>query len=233
MDWVFKYNGLVFFLKWLILRIRELWWSHGDRFLVVSWPSTGSLRRCLRPVISSSAVRLARKLKLGLWIGAEVQRTWTRGVASYIEITEHPFCVNHAECLCVMFGKRVKLKIHVEMIEANAFRTCATSCSLFRSERLSNDIDTVQGCCDLRLPCPGICGRQATSEIAAPAKQCSPHDGELSKAHIEPRFAYDFQTSEHVSARYTVVQAASRSVTKSWEWKLSPNWSTETPQHGR
>jgi hypothetical protein len=36
-------------------------------------------------------------------------------------MTGHPVCVNQAEYLCVMFGKRVKLKIHIEIIEANAF----------------------------------------------------------------------------------------------------------------
>ena len=166
-----------------------MWCSHSDQLLVVSWPSTRRLRRCLRPVISSSAVQLTRKLKLGLSIGAEGQRTWTGGVASYIEMMEHPVCVNRAEYLCVMFGKWVTLKIHIEMIEANAFRTCATSCSVFRSDQPNSDIDTVQGChlaCnDLYLPCPGICCRQA-SEIAAPSKRCSPHDGKLSKVHIEP-----------------------------------------------
>jgi hypothetical protein len=54
-------------------------------------------------------------------------------------------------------------------------------------------------------------------KFAAPAKRCSPHDGKLSKAHIETRFACGFQTSEPVSARYTVVQVASRSVTELWE----------------
>lgn len=35
--------------------------------------------------------------------------------------------------LCLTFDERVTLKIHIEMIEANAFRTSATSCSVFRS----------------------------------------------------------------------------------------------------
>jgi len=69
-------------------------------------------------------------------------------------------------------------------------------------------------------------------KFAAPARRCSPHDGKLSKAHIETRFACGSQTSEPMSARYTVVKAASRSVMKSWEWKCSPNWSKQPPNTG-
>jgi len=55
----------------------------------------------------------------------------TRGVASYIEMTGNPVCVKHAEYLCVTFGKRVTLKIYIEMIKANAFRTYALQAALY------------------------------------------------------------------------------------------------------
>ena len=122
--------------------------------------SSSSYHGCLHPMISYSVIWLARKLKLGLSIGAQEQRIWTRGFASYIEMTGHPVCVKHAEYLCVTFGKKVILKIHIEMIQSQRPQNvCAASCSVFRSERPSNDIDVVQGChlvCyDLRLPLPG------------------------------------------------------------------------------
>jgi hypothetical protein len=43
------------------------------------------------------------------------------------------------------------------------------------------------------LPRLGVCSRRPSTEIAAPAKQCSPHHWKCSKAHNDSRFAYGFQ----------------------------------------
>jgi hypothetical protein len=47
-----------------------------------------------------------------------------------------PF-VNHAKYLGVIFDKRITWRLHIEIIEANAFRTFIRNYSLFRSERSS------------------------------------------------------------------------------------------------
>jgi hypothetical protein len=50
-----------------------------------------------------------------------------------------PF-VNSAKYLGVIFDKKVTWRLHIEMIEAKAFRTCSSLYSLFKSERLSANI---------------------------------------------------------------------------------------------
>jgi hypothetical protein len=50
-----------------------------------------------------------------------------------------PF-VNSAKYLDVIFDRRVTWKLHIEMIEAKAFRTFIRAYSLFKSERLSAKI---------------------------------------------------------------------------------------------
>jgi hypothetical protein len=50
-----------------------------------------------------------------------------------------PF-VNHVKYLGVVFDKRIKWRLHLEMIEAKAFRTCIRLYSLLKSERLSTHI---------------------------------------------------------------------------------------------
>jgi hypothetical protein len=42
---------------------------------------------------------------------------------------------------------------------------------------------------------PGVCGRHPCNEIAAPAKQGSPHHWQFSKAHTGSRFAIGFEPS--------------------------------------
>jgi hypothetical protein len=46
--------------------------------------------------------------------------------------------VNHVKDLGVIFNKRIMWRLHIEMIEAKAFRTFIRICSLIRSEPLSN-----------------------------------------------------------------------------------------------
>jgi hypothetical protein len=50
-----------------------------------------------------------------------------------------PF-VSHVKYLCVIFNKRITWRLHIEMIEAKAFRTFSRIYSLFKSERLSANI---------------------------------------------------------------------------------------------
>jgi hypothetical protein len=59
-----------------------------------------------------------------------------------------------------------------------------------------------------------VCGRQPSTEIAAPAKQSSPHHWKFSKAHTGSRTAPGFQTSVYILYN-KIMQATSRSHTKS------------------
>jgi hypothetical protein len=45
----------------------------------------------------------------------------------------------------------------------------------------------------------GVCSRQPSTEIAAPAKQTSPHHWKFSKAHTGSRFAHGFQSFIYIS----------------------------------
>jgi hypothetical protein len=49
---------------------------------------------------------------------------------------------------------------------------------------------------DLRFPRLRISGRHLPCEIAAPAKQGSPHDWKFSKARTGSRFAHNFQYTQ-------------------------------------
>jgi hypothetical protein len=51
-----------------------------------------------------------------------------------------PF-VNHVKYLGVIFDTRIAWRQHIEMIEAKAFRTFIRISSLFKSERLSANIE--------------------------------------------------------------------------------------------
>jgi hypothetical protein len=50
-----------------------------------------------------------------------------------------PF-INHVKYLCVIFDKRITWRLHIEMVEAKAFRTFVRIYSLLKSERLSANI---------------------------------------------------------------------------------------------
>jgi hypothetical protein len=48
--------------------------------------------------------------------------------------------VDHVKYLGVIFDKRITWRLHIEMIEAKAFRTFIRICSLFKYERLNANI---------------------------------------------------------------------------------------------
>jgi hypothetical protein len=79
------------------------------------------------------------------------------------------------------------------------------------------------------LPSLWVCGRQPSTEIAAPAKQSSPHHWKFSKAHTDSRFAHGFQASVHIWLCNKIMQATSISHTKSWKCKCSQHWTRWAP----
>jgi hypothetical protein len=70
--------------------------------------------------------------------------------------------------------------------------------------------------------------REFAADIAAPAKRSSPHHWKFSKAHTGLRFAYGFRLP-HIYIYIKIMQAASRSHTKSWKCKCSQHWTRLTP----
>jgi hypothetical protein len=98
------------------------------------------------------------------------------------------------------------------MIEAKAFRTFIRIDSLFRSERLSANMKLTLHKALIRSVMTYAC---SAWELAAPVKQDSPHHRTFSKVHTGPRFAHDFQHSVCTRLYDKIMQATSRSHTKS------------------
>jgi hypothetical protein len=107
------------------------------------------------------------------------------------------------------------------MIEAKAFITFITICSLFKSEHLSANIKlTLHKCTDriskdLCLPRLGISGRHLPLKIAATTKQGFLHQWKFSKVHTSQRFAHSFQPFICIQLYNKIVQETSRGHTKS------------------
>jgi hypothetical protein len=96
------------------------------------------------------------------------------------------------------------MEIHLETIEAKAFRTFFQSYFLFRSRRLS------------AIPVPsGNLQQTPIFETESPAKQGSPYHLLYRKAHSGMQFKYDFQNSVSVLFHHTIMQAGNRSHKKS------------------
>jgi hypothetical protein len=107
-------------------------------------------------------------------------------------------------------------RLHTEMTEAKAFRTY----SLFKSERLSTNIILTLHKALTRSVIIYTC---PASELAADTypiklrclqKKFSAH-WKLSKVHTGPQFAHDFRPSVFMRLYNKIVQATSRSHTKS------------------
>jgi hypothetical protein len=101
--------------------------------------------------------------------------------------------------LGVIFDKRITWRLHIEIIEAKTLRTFIRIHPLFKSERLSANIElTLHKALirsDLRLSRLGISGWRLPLKIAAHAKQGSAHHWKFSKEYTGPRFVHSFQTS--------------------------------------
>jgi hypothetical protein len=78
--------------------------------------------------------------------------------------------------LGVIFDKRMTWRLHIEMIEAKAFRTLIRTYSLFKSERLSANIKLtlykalIQSVMTYACPAWEFAAESKFIEIAAPAK---------------------------------------------------------------
>jgi hypothetical protein len=156
---------------------------------------------------------------------------WIRPPESLLTLNGHniPF-VNCVKYLGVIFDKKITWRPHIEMIKAKAFRTFIRIYSLFKSEQLSANIKLTLHkalhyfCNDLCLSCMGISVRYPSNEIAAPAKQGTPHHWQSSKAHTGSRNAHGFPPVVRVWLYNKIMQAISKSHSTSWSWKCSQYW---------
>jgi hypothetical protein len=108
-----------------------------------------------------------------------------------------PF-VNNVKYLGVIFHKRITWRLHIEMIEAKAFRTFFRIYSLFKSERLSANIKLTLHKALIRSVLTYAC---PTWEFAANVhllklhclQNGSPQHLKFAKAHSGP-YVYDYMT---------------------------------------
>jgi hypothetical protein len=103
-----------------------------------------------------------------------------------------PF-VNHVKYLGVIFDKRITWTLHMEMIEAKAFRTFIRIYSLFKIEHLSYNIKVTLIKALIMSVMTYAC--PAWELAAAPTKHGFPHNWKFSKVHTGLRFAHGFQHS--------------------------------------
>jgi hypothetical protein len=61
----------------------------------------------------------------------------------------------------------------------------------------------------------GICGRNPSTEIAAPAKWGSPHHWQSLEVHTGPRYACSIPNSVHLQLHNKVMQKTSRNHSQS------------------
>jgi hypothetical protein len=105
-----------------------------------------------------------------------------------------PF-VHNVKYLGVIFNRKIAWGLYIKTIETKAFIAFIRTYYLFKSELLSTNIKLtlykalIRYIMTLCFPRLGICGKYPPAEIAAPAKQGSPHHWQLSKAHTSPRIA--------------------------------------------
>jgi hypothetical protein len=113
--------------------------------------------------------------------------------------------VNHVKYLGVIFYKRITWRLGLEMIEAKAFRTRTRIYFLFNIKlTLHKSV--------MSYACPAL----VSGTPAAPAKQSSSHHCKFfPKVHTLPRFGHGYQPSDCIRLYNKILQAISRSRTKS------------------
>jgi hypothetical protein len=85
---------------------------------------------------------------------------------------------------------------------------------------MSYNLSYAHACTHVFLPCLGSSSRHLPLKIAAPAKQGLLLHWKFSKVHTGPQFARGFQTSVCIRLYNKIVQATSRSHTKSVKVKV-------------
>ena len=144
-----------------------------------------------------------------------------------------PF-VNHVKYIGVIFDRKSTWRYQLEMIEAKDFRTFIWVYSLFKSERLSANITLTLHKALIRSVMTYDLWQAGAWESAADT-----HHLKLQRLQNKilrtignfPRRkpTFGFQNCVRVWFYYKIMQAASRSHTKSWQWKCSQYWTRRSP----
>jgi hypothetical protein len=113
----------------------------------------------------------------------------------------HILFVNNEKYLSVIVDKRITWTLHIETIAAKALPKFISMYTLLKIERVnvSAELSLYKALIhnDLGQPRMRIRGGQLPFEIAASAKNSSPHQWRFTRAHTGPRFACGFQNSVH------------------------------------
>jgi hypothetical protein len=118
--------------------------------------------------------------------------------------------------LSVIFDKRFTWKIHIEMIEAKAFRTFIRLPSLFRSERLSANIKLTLHKAQIRSVITYACSVWEFAEDTLLLKmQGLQNKVYRAKVHTSARVAHGFPSTVYLRLHNEILQATSRIHTKS------------------
>jgi hypothetical protein len=134
--------------------------------------------------------------------------------------------VSYIKYLGVIFDERITWRLHIEMIEDKVSRTFTRTWSLFKSERLSANTKLtlykalIRSVMTYVCP-PGNLQETLTSSNCSTLKTRSARYLKFSKVHTSPWFAHSFQSFVFIWLCNKVLQATSRSHTKSWEWACS------------
>jgi hypothetical protein len=110
-----------------------------------------------------------------------------------------PF-ISRVKHLGVIFDKRITWRLHIDMIEAKAFRTFIRIYSLFKNESSSANIKLTLHRALIRsimtYACPAWLLAADTYLLKLQLLQnSSPHHWKFSRVHTGPRFAHGFQPS--------------------------------------
>jgi hypothetical protein len=90
---------------------------------------------------SKPSTELVLSCKTAVFTITAASQMWCRPHEAHLTLNGQNIpIVNHVKHLRVIFGKRIMCKLHIEMIEAKAFRTLIRIYSILKSERSSANI---------------------------------------------------------------------------------------------
>jgi hypothetical protein len=110
--------------------------AFANKYVLAATNPQATIEELLETVFSARS--MPRYYKWESWSHDSIINSGPRS-STYIERMEYPF-VNHVKYLGVIFDKRITWRLHLEMLEAKAFRTFIRIYSVFKSEHLSASV---------------------------------------------------------------------------------------------
>jgi hypothetical protein len=131
--------------------------------------------------------------------------------------------VNSVKYLGVIFDKRMTWRLHIETIEAKAFRTFIRLYSVFKTQRLSVNIKLTFHKALIRSVMTYVCPAwEFQTETYLLKLQCLQNNvirihWQAPEVHIGPRYACGFPNSVRLWLHNKVMQKTSRNNLQSWK----------------